>query len=98
VNSNIKSLHRSNIETPVGVLVDRVHLGMIGRSGKEEDVINKNLVNYIPKLEALLNSGEIKPMQYSVIGTGFESVTEGIKISDSGKLGGTKVVVKLGDL
>jgi NADPH:quinone reductase-like Zn-dependent oxidoreductase len=88
----------SPIEAPAGVIVDRIKLGQIGRSGALADVVNKSLASYIPKFEALLESGELKPMQYSVVGSGYESIPEGIKISDSGKMGGTKVVIKLGDL
>jgi hypothetical protein len=86
---------RSDIKAPAGVSMYRITLGMIGQSGVAQDIVTKNIQTYIPSLEAHIEEGELKPMDYEIVGEGFEAVSEAIKVSNSGKYGGRKCVVKL---
>jgi hypothetical protein len=80
-----------------GINIHRIKLGQIGRfdEGDEQVLLNKQLADAIPKLESLLIAGKIKPMEWEIVGNGFESVGDSVKIFDSGKLGGKKGLVKL---
>ena len=95
-NANI---HRTPMDPVDGIKIDRIQLGLIGRSGdliKQYPTINKTIASYIPKLVAYIEKGELKPNAYEIVGkTGFDSVTEAIKIQNQGKGGGTKYVVHI---
>jgi hypothetical protein len=73
----------------------RITLGMIGQSGVEQGIVTENIQTYIPSLEVYIEEGKLKPMDYEIVGEGFEAVSEAIELSNSGKYGGRKCVVKL---
>ncbi|KAH8596183.1 chaperonin 10-like protein [Bisporella sp. PMI_857] len=61
------------------IKVHRLELGIIGRDGNDEiTATNKALKSYIPKLEKLLEKGELKPNEYETAGTGLDGVVKGI--------------------
>jgi hypothetical protein len=78
------------------IKVHRLELGIIGRDGNDEiTATNKALKSYIPKLEKLLEKGELKPNEYETAGTGLDGVVKGIGAMNEGKGGGKKIIVIL---
>jgi NADPH:quinone reductase-like Zn-dependent oxidoreductase len=82
-----------------GIEIYQIHLGLIGRwgEGDAEESVNAALVSFIEPFEQLVGEGKIKPMEYIVIGNGFEGVSDAIKLADSGANRGKKCLVKLGE-
>jgi len=87
----------SDIAAPENTSMYRCYLGSIGRSGEEDIIVANEIAGFIPKLEALLASGAVKPMKYHIAGHGFESIAEAVKVFESGSLSGTKCIVKVQD-
>jgi len=89
----------SPMEAPAnsGIDVYRIRLGMIGKwgEGEEQDRVSGALASFVEPLQRLVDEGEIKPMEYTVVGTGFEGVAEAIKVADSGSQRGKKCIVGL---
>jgi hypothetical protein len=81
---------RPNIET------SRIKLGQLGRTDNAIALeVNSAVASFIPKLEKLLESGTLKPLDYFVAGEGFEGVLEGLKVLNEGGGKGKKIVVRL---
>ena len=90
------------MKTPAGVVVDRIHLGLVGRSREEmaesgcDYDLNKIISDAVPLLEGYIAAGALKPQPYEVVGgVGLESVLEGMKKQAAGVGGGKKVVVRI---
>jgi hypothetical protein len=79
------------------VEVYMVKLGLIGKSGDEKtETVNKDMANFIPKLEELFASGALKPMEYEQIGeVGIGSLLGALEGFTARKNDGKKVVVRL---
>ena len=74
----------------------RVALGPIGRADATE--LNGMISQFIPLMYHLLQTGQVKPSEYEVIGEkGFESVAEAWAYQQSGKGGAKKVLAHLQD-
>lgn len=89
----------SPMSAPEGSDIDiyRIHLGQLGRwdEGEESVEICRVIEEVIPQLEQLLSDEKVKPMEWEIIGTGYESVADAVKTFDSGKVGGKKALVKI---
>jgi hypothetical protein len=72
-------------------------LGEIGREGNAvAEKVNKEIAGFIPKLEKLLESGALKPMEYDLIeGADFEPVLKGLEAFSTKKSDGKKLVVRI---
>ncbi|KAL3423290.1 Zinc-type alcohol dehydrogenase-like protein C2E1P3.01-like protein 4 [Phlyctema vagabunda] len=80
------------------VEVYRIGLGQLGRSGNAfVDKTNSDIIDYIPQLEKLFETGALKPLEYHVAGHGFEGVLEGLEFLNNGDKMGRKIVVRLQD-
>lgn len=61
------------------------------------DSVNKDMENFIPKLEKLLESGALRPMEYEQVGeTGVEEVLKGLEAFNTRKSDGKKLLVRVG--
>jgi hypothetical protein len=91
------NVRRAPVTPREGVDVYMVELGLIGKSGNAHaDTINSDMEGFIPKLEALIASGAIKPMEYEQIGdVGVGEVLKGLEAFKTRKSDGKKLVVKL---
>lgn len=92
---------RTEMTLPSGIDTYRVHLGQMGRAGSGNDVadeVKREVTKFIPKLERLFASGDLKAMKYTVANdskVGFEGVITGIKMMNKGSEKGKKIVVRL---
>ena len=76
----------------------RVQLGLIGRAGddiKAEPTLNDDLASYVSFLNRSLETEALRPNEFKVVSTGFEGVSEAVKLQQKGASGGVKVVVDL---
>lgn len=57
--------------------------------------MTKNIANWIPRLEAYLEAGILKPIEYQLVdGVGWEKVIQGIHDLENGKAA-KKIVVRV---
>jgi hypothetical protein len=89
--------NRVPIEPKEGIEIEMVELGEIGREGNAHmEKVNKDIASFIPKLEKLLESGALKPMEYEFIdGANFEPVLKGLDLFSTRKSDGKKIVVRV---
>ena len=91
----------ASIREPVkprdGIDVYMVELGLIGKSGNAHtDSVNSDMEGFIPKLEHLISSGVIMPMEYEQVGeVGVEEVLKGLEAFKARKSDGKKLIVKI---
>lgn len=83
-------------DASLGFTSNPILLGPIGRPGAVEP--NKRLNEFIPIAYKLLESGKLKAGEYSVEGEGVEGILKAWDVQKSGKMGSTKVVVKVADV
>lgn len=84
------------IEPKEGIEIYMVRLGQLGRYGNTlSDEVNENITALIPKLEKYLENGDLKPMEYKVVGEGFEGVLKGLEVFNSSRTAWKKCVVRL---
>lgn len=91
------SLHRMPIEPQEGISVYMVALGTIGKTGDTHvTTVNEDMVGMIPTLEAFVEKGLIKPMEYEQVGdVGVRGVLQGLESFKTRKNDGKKLVVRL---
>jgi len=74
----------------------KVQLGEVGRPESKE--LNDNIERYIPLIVALIETDQLKPSEYEVIGEGgFEDAIKAYHHQVSGAGGSRKVLVKIQD-
>jgi len=74
----------------------RVHLGQLGRQGTElADEVRKEVIDFLPKIGNLLETGNLVPLEFANAGEGFEGVLDGVKCLNEGLIKGKKIIVKL---
>ncbi|RDW64759.1 hypothetical protein BP6252_10410 [Coleophoma cylindrospora] len=80
-----------------GINIYRIRLGQLGRygEGSQQDETCRVLEEAIVPLERFLAEGQIKPMEWEIVGHGFEGLAGAVKLFDSGTFGGKKALVKL---
>ena len=84
------------MKSPAGLQTYRIHLGQLGRSGTPlADEVSREVTRFIPKLQELFASGDLRPLDFVVAGEGFEGVVKGLEVLNEGKVKGKKVVVRL---
>jgi hypothetical protein len=76
-----------------------VALGAIGKSGDEHQrQVTTEIAAFIPQLEKLLVSGQLKPMEYDVIGdVGFKEVLKALDAYNNRKGSVKKIVVRVAE-
>ncbi|OBT70025.1 hypothetical protein VE03_00458 [Pseudogymnoascus sp. 23342-1-I1] len=95
-------LSTTNDWTPIepiqSVTIHQVALGEIGRTGTEKaEQINKDIVGMIPKLEAYVEAGHLKPLDYVQVGdVGVGEILKALEAFNNRK-SGKKVVVRLAE-
>jgi hypothetical protein len=91
------NLDRVPIEPKQGVLINLVALGAIGKSGDNHVAeVNDNIKALIPKLEEYLAEGQLKPMEYELVGSiGVEEVLVALDAFNARKTSEKKIVVRL---
>lgn len=74
-------------------------LGALGKSGDaHQQKVTSDVAAFIPELEKFLASGQLKPMDYQVVGdVGFKEVLKGLDVFNGKKAGGKKIVVRLAE-
>lgn len=74
-------------------------LGAIGKSGDEHQrQVTTEIAAFIPQLEKLLVSGQLKPMEYDVIGdVGFKEVLKALDAYNNRKGSVKKIVVRVAE-
>lgn len=82
-----------------GIEIDLVTLGAIGKSGDEHQrEVTAAIAAFIPQLESLLESGQLKPMEYETIGeVGFKGVLEALDAYNNRKGSTKKIVVRVAE-
>lgn len=96
--STIHRGYRTPIEPQKGATIHQVALGEIGRTGTEKaEKINKDIAGMIPKLEACLEAGHLKPLDYVQVGD--VAVGEILKALETfnNHRSGKKLVVRLAE-
>lgn len=74
-------------------------LGAIGKSGDEHQrKVTAEIAAFIPQLEKLLESGQLKPMEYDVVGdVGFKEVLKALDAYNNRKGSVKKIVVRVAE-
>jgi hypothetical protein len=74
-----------------------VALGAIGKSGDEHQrKVTAEIAAFIPQIEKLLESGQLKPMEYDVVGdVGFKEVLKALDAYNNRKGSVKKIVVRV---
>ena len=74
-------------------------LGAIGKSGDEHQrKVTAEIAAFIPQLEKLLESGQLKPMEYDVVGdVGFKEVLKALDAYNNRKVSVKKIVVRVAE-
>lgn len=87
------------IEPVEGITIDLVTLGAIGKTGDEHQrQVTAHIAAFIPQLEKLLQSGQLKPMGYEVVGgVGFKEVLKALDVYASRKSSEKKIVVRVAE-
>lgn len=83
-------------ESSLGFTSSSILLGPIGRP--DADKLNQRLNEFVPVIYKLLEAGKLKVGEYSVEGEGIEGLLKAWDVQKSGKMGSTKVVVKVADV
>jgi hypothetical protein len=80
-----------------GIEIDLVKLGALGKSEDEQQrEITADIATFIPQLEKLLGSGQLKPMKYEVVGdVGFKGVLQAMDTYNNRKGSTSKIVVRV---
>lgn len=78
-----------------GFATTGIALGPIGRP--EATALNEKLNEYIPVVFKLLESGKMKPGDYTVQGKGFEELGKAWEYQKAGKGGSSKVLVEVAE-
>jgi hypothetical protein len=76
-----------------------VALGALGKTGDaHQQKITSDIAAFIPQLEKFLAGGQLKPMEYEVVGDlGFKEVLKGLDVYNGKKAGAKKIVVRLAE-
>jgi hypothetical protein len=76
-----------------------VALGAIGKSGDEHQrQVTADIAVFIPQLEKLLLSGQLKPMEHDVVGNvGFKEVLKALDAYNNRKGSVKKIVVRVAE-
>jgi hypothetical protein len=90
---------RVPIEPVEGINIHLVTLGAIGKLGDEHQrKVTAEIAALIPQLENLLGSGQLKPMEYDVVGdVGFKEVLKALDAYKNRKGSSKKIVVRLAE-
>jgi hypothetical protein len=80
-----------------GIDIDLVALGALGKSGDEHQRdVTAAIGAFIPQLEKLLDNGQLKPMEYEVIGdVGFKEVLKALDVYSNRKGSTAKILVRV---
>jgi hypothetical protein len=91
--------YRIPIEPVEGITIDLVTLGAIGKTGDEHQrQVTANIAAFIPHLEKLLQSGQLKPMEYELVGdVGFKEVLKALDAYNNKKSSVKKIVVRVAE-
>lgn len=82
--------------TDTSFTTNPIGLGPVGRP--EGAALNETLNKYIPIIFKLIEAGKIKVGEWSVEGEGIEGLLKAWDLQKSGKMGSTKVIVKVADV
>ena len=82
-------------DASLGFVTKGISLGPVGRPESAE--LNKKVTSWLPVIYRLLDSGKLKPGDYSVEGEGVEGIPQAWDAQKSGKLGNKKVIIKVAD-
>jgi hypothetical protein len=76
-----------------------VTLGAIGKSEDEHQrKVTSEIAAFIPQVEKLLESGQLKPMEYDVVGdVGFKEVLKALDAYNNRKGSVKKIVVRVAE-
>jgi hypothetical protein len=90
---------RDRIDPVESIEISIVRLGAIGRSADAQQVeVNREISSFIPELEKFLENGQLKPMQYEVVGdVGMNEVLKGLDAFQNKKGSEKKIVVRLAE-
>ena len=95
----LRNCNRVPIEPVEGIEIDLVTLGAIGKSDDEHQrEVTATIAGFIPQLEKLLESGQLKPMEYETIGdVGFKEVLKALDVYNNRKGSTKKILVKVAE-
>ncbi|KAJ4304593.1 hypothetical protein N0V90_000119 [Kalmusia sp. IMI 367209] len=82
-------------DASLGFITKPIELGPIGRPNSVE--LNKKMNAWIPVIYRLLDNGKLTVGEHSVEGEGIEEIEQAWEVQKSGKLGSTKVIVRVAD-
>jgi hypothetical protein len=85
------------IDPVEGIEIDLVKLGALGKSEDEQQRgITADIATFIPRLEELLGSRQLKPMEYEVVGdVGFKGVLQALDVYNNRKGSTSKIVARV---
>jgi hypothetical protein len=87
--------NRSEMTVPDSINLYRVKLGMVGRTGAEQERITAKVAEMVPVFQAHIDAGQLRPLDYHLVeGEGWEAIIAGIADMEAGKLP-KKPVVKV---
>jgi len=85
----------SEMTVPDSINLYRVKLGMLGRTGAEQEHITAKIAEMVPVFQAYIDAGQLRPLDYHLVeGEGWEAIIAGIADMEAGKLP-KKPVVKV---
>jgi NADPH:quinone reductase-like Zn-dependent oxidoreductase len=70
-----------------------INLGMLGRPGQDE--LNAGLRKQIPIIERLIETGQLVPQAYEIVGEGLDAIVQAHSFQQSGRGGNKKVLVQI---
>jgi hypothetical protein len=72
---------------PDSLKLYRVKLGMLGRTGTEQERITARIAEAVSAFQGLIDAGQLRPLDYHIVpGEGWEAVIGAIADMEAGKL------------
>jgi len=72
---------------PESINLYRVKLGMLGRTGTEQEHITAKIAEMVASFQRHIDAGQLRPLDYHLVaGEGWEAVITGIADMEAGKL------------
>jgi hypothetical protein len=99
LGNQVHESKREPIEPVEGINIHLVTLGAIGKSEDEHQrKVTSEIAAFIPHVEKLLESGQLKPMEYDVVGdVGFKEVLKALDAYNNRKGSVKKIVVRVAE-
>jgi len=77
----------SEMAVPDSLNLYRVKLGMLGRTGTEQEHITAKIAEMVALFQAFISTGQLRPLDYHLVGgEGWDAIIAGIADMEAGKL------------